>query len=195
MSSCARALVYIRSSHPSPLMPVSRSPVAGGRYREGVGPGAPIERSLREIYRLRRVCEFEISPIRIAPPVARTPRQPPGPFPPLPPRPRPAATPAEERSFGTSSERGKRDVKGVECRRGTTATSRPMIKTRRITAASPISPHLPSFLPSFPYVVDCPASPAFCFSPRIFRVLADMKIRCIRKRTLDKLVRISSWSY
>lgn len=150
MCARARSSTYDRLILPPLLVPVSRSPVAGGRYRGGVGPGTPIERSLREIYRLRRVCEFEISPIRIAPPVARTPRQPPGPLPPLSPRPRPASTPAEERSFGTSSERGGGDVKGVECRRGTTATSRPMIKTRRITAASPISPRLPSFLPSFP---------------------------------------------
>jgi len=120
------------------------------RYRGGGGgPGAPIERNLREIYRLRRVCEFEISPIRIAPPVATLY----GPLPPLPPPVirRSRGTPAEKRSLEISFEH-----EGGERQRGTTAiptTNRPMIKTRWIIAV---------FLPPAPTLIVPPEVLHFC---------------------------------
>lgn len=87
-------------------------PPCWGRYRGGGGRlGAPIERNLREIYRLRRVCEFEISSIRIAPLVATLY----GPLPPPPVSRRSRGTPrphGEEKPRDIFRTRGRRTPKG-----------------------------------------------------------------------------------
>lgn len=117
--------------------------VLGDRYRGGVGArgGRGVREhlsrgNLREIYRLRRVCEFEISPIRIAPPVARNPRRSSSPFPllPLPSSDDLAGHPPPPRGGEKLRDlyrtRGRRTPKGR-----TTAiltTNRPMIKIRWI---------------------------------------------------------------
>lgn len=122
------------------------------RYRRGVGgwiPGIPIETSLREIYRLRRVCEFEISPIRIAPAVASL-------FSPSAPSVlSPSIIPAEEQLrnlLGTISgivkqcREGEREREKIQ---SNSRTSWPTIKIRWIIADNIVAPSLPCLVDSF----------------------------------------------
>lgn len=152
MSSRARArslsfsLVYIRSLPSSRPTSSSLSPPGcQGRYREGVEPGTYREEPSRDIsiatrLRVRDKPDPHSAGCRSRPSTVQHSRSPPPPHP-APPHP---LTPPRRRSFETSSEQdwGRR--------RGTTAipTSRPMIKTRRITAD--IAAFLP---PSYPSIV------------------------------------------
>lgn len=140
---CARARLHTISSLPRarPAPPLPGVDIAGesgrGTYREEPSRDISIATRLRVRDKPdphSAACRSHPSPTpgMVPPSPSPVPRQPRG----------------GEKLRNLLRMRG-RDAKGVKCRRGTTATSRPMIKTRRITAASPISPCLPSFLPSF----------------------------------------------